>query len=166
MSSGMKAELAVSRQVDVAGRRRIPDARAVAKSDRALQLLESEGLSVERTSTRFVARRIKHLRVMQGNPHKFESRRAEIQCFSCFSWAIIYSTRRRCRLGDRTDPDDDRDPTHFHAAGVSDAESDGQASRGALEARSARPRAPRLRHAGWMLWVLVRDDVRRRHRRG
>jgi hypothetical protein len=34
--------------------------------------------------------------VMQGNPHKFESRRAKIQCFSRFSSAIIYSTRRRC----------------------------------------------------------------------
>jgi hypothetical protein len=34
--------------------------------------------------------------MMQGNPHKFESRRAEIQCFSLMGGLSFCSTRRRC----------------------------------------------------------------------
>jgi catechol 2,3-dioxygenase-like lactoylglutathione lyase family enzyme len=96
MTSRVKTELAVGRKMDVPGWRRIPDARAIAKRDRPLELLEAEGLSVELSSSGFLARRIEHLRVMQGNPHKSESRRAEMPCFSRFSWATICSARRRC----------------------------------------------------------------------
>ena len=85
----METELAVGRKMHMPWRCRIPEARTVAKGHRPLQFLEAERLAVELASTRFFARRIEHLRVMQGNPHKIESRRAEIQCFSRFSWAII-----------------------------------------------------------------------------
>src|SRR6185503_2743925 len=107
VSSRMEAELAVGRQMHVTRWRRIPDPRSVAEGDGALQLVEPEGRSVELPSSGSLARRIEHLRVMQGNAHKFESRRAQIQCFSRVSWAIICSTRRRCCLGDRANPDDD-----------------------------------------------------------
>src|SRR2546427_7008698 len=94
MPARMKPELAIGRQVDVTRRRRIPNARAVAKRHRPLEFGESEGVSVELSSAGFLARRIEHLGVMQGNPHKIESRRAKIQCFWCVSWAIIQSVTR------------------------------------------------------------------------
>jgi hypothetical protein len=96
VSPRVKAQLTVGGEMDMTGRGRIPNARAVAKSDRPFQFVEPEGLSVELPSSGFLARRIEHLGVMQGNPHKIESRGAEIQCFSRFLWATIYSTRRRC----------------------------------------------------------------------
>jgi len=84
MSPRVKAELTVCREMDVTGRGRIPNARAVAKRDGPLQFLEAEGVSVELSSSGFLARRIEHLGVMQGNPHKFESRRAKFRCFPQF----------------------------------------------------------------------------------
>jgi len=92
----VKAELAIGREMHVTGRGRIPNTGAVAKGDGTFQFPESEGLSIELSSAGFLARRIEHLGVMQGNPHKIESRRAKIQCFWRVSWAIIKSTRRRC----------------------------------------------------------------------
>src|SRR5437762_11598273 len=108
----MKAKIAVGRQMDVTGRRRIPDARSIAERRRTLELGEPEGLSVELSSSGFLARRIEHLRVMQGNPHKFESRREKITCFPHISWAIIYHatltevlTWRSSRARRRSRPD-------------------------------------------------------------
>src|SRR5690349_6329500 len=91
MPARVKAQLAVGGEMHVAWRRRIPDARAVPERRRSFQLRKPERVSVEHPSARFFPRRIEHLRMMQGNPHKFEFRRAEIRCFSRISWAIIYS---------------------------------------------------------------------------
>ena len=89
VSPRVKAQLTVGRQMDVTGGSRKPDARAVAERHRPLELIETESLSVELPSASFLARRIEHLSVMQGNPHKFESRRAEIQCIWRVAWATI-----------------------------------------------------------------------------
>src|SRR6266704_3052326 len=94
MPARMKAELAIGREMDVTGRRRKPNTRAVPKGYWTFQLRESEGVSVEPSSAGFLARRIEHLGVMQGNPHKIESRRGKIQCFWRVSWAIIQSVTR------------------------------------------------------------------------
>src|SRR5439155_19444476 len=89
MSARMKAEVAIGREMNVTRRRRIPDPRAIAERRRALELGEPEGLSVELSSSGFLARRIEHLRVMQGNPHKCESRRENITCCPHNACAII-----------------------------------------------------------------------------
>src|SRR2546430_17078222 len=103
----MKAELAVGREMDVTGRRRITDARTIAERQRTLELGEPEGLSVEPSSSGFLARRIEDLGVMQGNPHGFESRREITPVFHTFRGLSFQMQReRRCCLGDRAEPAD------------------------------------------------------------
>jgi hypothetical protein len=89
VSPWVEAELAICRKMHVTRWGRIPNARPVAERAWPLQFFESKGLSVELPSSGFLARRIEHLRVVQGNPHKIESRRAKIQCFWLVSSAII-----------------------------------------------------------------------------
>src|SRR2546428_3177446 len=69
MAPRMEPEVAVGGKMDVARRRREPEARAVAKRARPLDFPEPERLRVEPPGARFLARRIEHLRVVKRDGH-------------------------------------------------------------------------------------------------
>src|SRR6185503_1189786 len=86
VASRVQTEILVGRKVHMSGWCGVPDPVAVRKRFRAMDLVQTEGFSVEIACLCLLARRVEDLRVVKGNGH-------EIECSEGTGSAIMWSDR-------------------------------------------------------------------------